>query len=70
MIRRTITLVNQVEERLVGLVRACSVFGGNHEIVEETAIAVGQSHGPAIQAGAETVSEQADVDALLADLGF
>lgn len=69
VIKRTITLVGQVEEKLVGLVRACG------EVTRETEAQPGQettaqSHGPAIHATSEVVARQDDVDELLADLGF
>ena len=68
VIKRTITLVAQVEEKLVGLVRACGEVTRETDTIPEQQVA--QSHGPAIHAGNEVVARQDDVDELLADLGF
>lgn len=68
VIKRTIDLVAQVEEKLVDLVSACG------EVTRLNAAPVcvnaATSHGPAVQRQENVVSRQADVDELLANLGF
>ncbi|MEQ8662991.1 MAG: protein phosphatase CheZ [Gammaproteobacteria bacterium] len=66
VIKRTIGLVNQVEEKLVGLVSAC----GAVTRAEAAATNAEQSHGPAVHVDEQVVTRQADVDELLANLGF
>lgn len=70
VIKRTINLVNQVEEKLVRLVSACGAVGeaagGTQSATDDAA----QSHGPAVRADERVVNRQADVDELLANLGF
>ncbi len=72
VIKRTINLVNQVEEKLVRLVSACGAVGqaagGAGSSTGEDGAA--QSHGPAVRADERVVNRQADVDELLANLGF
>jgi chemotaxis protein CheZ len=72
VIRRTIDLVAEVEEKLVELVTACGAASGGIVAprVECAIQSSGQSHGPIINPNAESVSRQADVDELLANLGF
>ena len=68
VIKRTIDLVGQVEEKLVELVSACGVVAGGGTT---TATAPGAtSFGPAVREDDNVVSRQADVDELLANLGF
>lgn len=69
VIKRTIDLVSQVEEKLVDLVRACGA------VTQLTAagpahLSATQSHGPAVSRQENVVTRQADVDELLANLGF
>lgn len=67
VIKRTIDLVGQVEEKLVELVAACGVVaGGGASLQAPTAT----SFGPAVREDENVVSRQADVDELLANLGF
>lgn len=68
VIKRTISLVGQVEEKLVELVSACGVVASGRST---TLAAPGAtSFGPAVGADVNVVSRQADVDELLANLGF
>jgi len=65
VIKRTIELVGQVEEKLVELVTACGIVSG-----AAPSAASATSCGPAERADANAVTQQADVDELLANLGF
>lgn len=67
VIKRTIDLVGQVEEKLVELVSACGVVSGS-AVVSATPAA--SSFGPALREADNIVGRQADVDELLANLGF
>ena len=68
VIKRTISLVGQVEEKLVELVSACGVVASGRTT---TLAAPGAtSFGPAVREDDNVVSRQADVDELLANLGF
>lgn len=67
VIKRTIDLVGQVEEKLVELVSACGVATG---ATAADGPRGGTSFGPAVRADDNVVSRQADVDELLANLGF
>ena len=67
VIKRTIDLVGQVEEKLVELVSACGVVSGG-AVVSATPGA--SSFGPAVREDNNVVGRQADVDELLANLGF
>jgi len=72
VIKRTINLVNQVEEKLVRLVSACGAVGqaaGSTQPASKEVNAA-QSHGPAVRDDERVVNRQADVDELLANLGF
>lgn len=66
VIKRTIEIVTQVEQKLITLITAEAVGG----IPEPHALPgpLGPQ-GPAIRASTEVISRQNDVDALLADLG-
>jgi len=66
VIKRTMDLVTQVEEKLVVLVSACSLAGRGEVRVAEA----GASHGPVMAWEESVVGRQADVDDLLANLGF
>ena len=67
VIKRTIDLVGQVEGKLVELVSACGVVSGA-AVVGATPSA--SSFGPAVREDDNVVGRQADVDELLANLGF
>ena len=68
VIKRTIDLVGQVEEKLVELVSACGVVASGGSLTAPAAGAT--SFGPAVREDDSVVSRQADVDELLANLGF
>jgi chemotaxis protein CheZ len=68
VIKRTIDLVGQVEEKLVELVSACGVVASGGSVAAPAAGAT--SFGPAVREDDNVVSRQADVDELLANLGF
>lgn len=68
VIRRTIDLVGQVEEKLVELVSACGVVASGGQMSSVTSSAT--SFGPAVREDDKVLSRQADVDELLANLGF
>ncbi len=68
VIKRTIALVSEVEVKLVDLVSACGAAAGGS--VAPRVESASQSRGPVISSNAESVSRQADVDELLANLGF
>lgn len=68
VIKRTIDLVGQVEEKLVELVSACGVVASGGALPAPAAGAT--SFGPAVREDDNVVSRQADVDELLANLGF
>ena len=68
VIKRTIDLVGQVEEKLVELVSACGVVASGGATISATPGAT--SFGPAMREDDNVVSRQADVDELLANLGF
>lgn len=67
VIKRTIDLVGQVEEKLVELVSACGVVAGGGSIPSTQPNAT--SFGPAVRED-DAVCRQGDVDELLANLGF
>ncbi|MGE0859266.1 MAG: protein phosphatase CheZ [Gammaproteobacteria bacterium] len=67
VIKRTIDLVGQVEEKLVELVAACGVVASGGTALP---VANASSHGPAVRDDENVVGRQADVDELLANLGF
>jgi len=71
VIRRVITLVQDVEESLVGIVRLAGQPAAAQPVVEAKEEGVG-AHGPAVPGvdHGEVVSGQDDVDELLASLGF
>lgn len=68
VIKRTIGLVGQVEEKLVGLVSACGAI--TRGVPSKVAVDPATSHGPAVRADDAVINHQDDVDELLADLGF
>ena len=69
VIGRTIDLVSQVEEKLVAMVAACGEHTHpDHKAPPDDPNAT--SFGPAVTKNNDVVSRQADVDDLLADLGF
>ena len=68
VIKRTIDLVGQVEEKLVELVSACGVVASGRTTT--LAVPGATSFGPAVREDDNLVSRQADVDELLANLGF
>jgi chemotaxis protein CheZ len=68
VIKRTIDLVGQVEEKLVELVSACGVVASGGAAPVATPGAT--SFGPAVREDDNVVGRQADVDELLANLGF
>ena len=68
VIKRTIGLVGQVEEKLVGLVSACGAI--TRGAPSKVAVDPATSHGPAVRADDAVINHQDDVDELLADLGF
>lgn len=68
VIKRTIDLVGQVEEKLVELVSACGVVASGRTTT--LAASGATSFGPAVREEDNVVSRQADVDELLANLGF
>jgi chemotaxis protein CheZ len=70
VIKRTIGMVNQVEEKLVGLVSACGAITRGTPMKTPVMVDPAMSHGPAIRADEAVVRHQDDVDELLADLGF
>lgn len=78
IIRRVIKLVQEVEENLVGLIRLSSSRmepSKSAKVVEEAPVVEeSKGHGPVVpntqDAGADVVSGQDDVDALLSSLGF
>ncbi|MGE0484893.1 MAG: protein phosphatase CheZ [Gammaproteobacteria bacterium] len=70
VIKRTIAMVNQVEEKLVGLVSACGAITRGTAAKAPASVDPSLSHGPAVRADAAVVTHQDDVDELLADLGF
>lgn len=67
VIKRTIDLVGQVEEKLVELVSACGVVASGGSVAPAAPNAT--SFGPAVRED-DNVCRQADVDELLANLGF
>lgn len=67
VIKRTIDLVGQVEEKLVDLVSACGVVSGASAASDPVGAT---SFGPAVREDNNVVTRQADVDELLANLGF
>jgi chemotaxis protein CheZ len=70
IIRRVITLVGEVEDRLVEIL---TVFGAEQSNKKETESKSGiEAEGPIIDANdrEDAVSSQDDVDDLLASLGF
>lgn len=72
VIKRTITIVDQVEKKLVHLLHACNKM---NPTAPAPAVVNGSntdeaSSGPSIRVTADVVAEQADVDELLSDLGF
>lgn len=71
VIKRTINLVGQVEEKLVQLVSACGVVaaGGSLQLQHPGSDGAA-SFGPAIRGDGGAVTRQSDVDELLANLGF
>lgn len=68
VIKRTIDLVGQVEEKLVELVSACGVVASGGSVAPAASNAT--SFGPAVREDDNNVCRQADVDELLANLGF
>ena len=70
VIERTIELVGQVEEKLVGLVGRCGPSARSSARATVIAVPCSAAHGPAVSASEQTVTRQADVDELLANLGF
>jgi len=67
VIKRTIDLVGQVEEKLVELVSACGVVASG---AAPPAVSGATSFGPAVREDDNIIGRQADVDELLANLGF
>lgn len=70
VIERTIELVGQVEEKLVGLIGGCGPAARSSPRATDVAVSNGTSHGPGVGAAEQAVTRQADVDELLANFGF
>lgn len=72
VIRRTIDLVGQVEEKLVELVSACGTVAADLGVSVRVAQPApsSSSHGPVIRHDDSVLVRQDEVDELLANLGF
>jgi chemotaxis protein CheZ len=70
VIRRTIDLVSQVEEKLVELVSACGAVAANLGTRPPGSGPAQQSRGPAVRQDEQVLRHQDEVDELLANLGF
>ncbi len=69
VIKRTIDLVSQVEEKLVGLVSACGVVTQRAGAIPAP-VSASVSHGPSTSRQNAVLGRQSEVDELLASLGF